>query len=132
MEGIRLAGELAPCSIFSQAKGIHAATLHHTTTRAQVPIEPIHMDTTGPYPESPGGAQYALMFASSVSDLQRPNRTRGKSTATIFVVEERFVADIGVPHAFWTDNNSEYVNRIFAKYCDGLGIQRELLRPSRR
>ena len=36
------------------------------------------------------------------------------------------MAYIGVPRAFRTDHNSEYTNRIFVEYCDGVCIHREL------
>ena len=36
---------------------------------------------------------------------------------------------IGVPHVFRNYNGSEYTNRIFAEYCDGLEIRRELTAP---
>ena len=49
---IQLVGELAPCSGCSMAKGIHAPTPHHTTSRAVAPLDMVHIDTTGPFPES--------------------------------------------------------------------------------
>ena len=53
--GIQLVGELAPCSGCSMAKGIRASTPHHTTSRAAAPLDMVHIDTTGPFPESLGG-----------------------------------------------------------------------------
>ena len=50
--GIQLVGELAPCSGWSMAKGIRAPTPHRTTSRAEAPLDLVHIDTAGPFPES--------------------------------------------------------------------------------
>ena len=42
---------------------------------------------------------------------------------------QRFVADIGVPRAFRTDNGAEYTNSTFVEYCSSLQIRRELTAP---
>ena len=42
---------------------------------------------------------------------------------------KRFVADIGVPHAFRTDNDTEYLNSMFVDFCNDLGICREFTAP---
>ena len=39
---------------------------------------------------------------------------------------QRFVADMGVPRAFRTDNGTEYTNSAFVEYCNSLQIRREL------
>ena len=49
---VRLAGTLTPYLGCSQAKGTREAISHHTTARAQEPMELINIDTAGPYPES--------------------------------------------------------------------------------
>ena len=54
--GIRLVGELAPCSRFSQKNRVRVATPYHTATRTQAPMELINVDTTKPYPEALGGS----------------------------------------------------------------------------
>ena len=69
---IRLVGELASCSGCSKAKGIRAATPYYTTVRAREPMEPIHIDTAGPYLESIGGSRYIVLFNDSTCRLQRP------------------------------------------------------------
>ena len=53
---IQLVGELAPCSGCSMAKGICAPTPYHTTFRAAVPIEMVHIDIAGPFQVSLGGS----------------------------------------------------------------------------
>ena len=90
----------------------------------------IHVDTVGPYPESLGGSRYyVVMFVDSVSRLQRPYETQDKSVPAILAVVNRFVADMGVPSAFRAENGTEYTNRVFAEYCEGLGIHHELTAP---
>ena len=42
---------------------------------------------------------------------------------------QRFVADMGVPRAFRTDNGTEYTNSAFVEYCNSLQIRRELTAP---
>ena len=74
--GIQLVGELAPCSGCSMAKGIRASTPHRTTSRAEAPLDLVHIDTTGPFPESLGGSRYVVMFVDSASRFQRPYGTR--------------------------------------------------------
>ena len=125
--GIQLVGELAPCSGCSMAKGIRASTPHRTTFRAEAPLDLVHIDTAGPFPESLGGSRYVVMFVDS--RFQRPYGTRDKSASVILGVVQRFVADMGVPRAFRTDNGTEYTNSAFAEYCNGLQIRRELTAP---
>ena len=44
-------------------------------------------------------------------------------------VVKYFVANMGVPRAFRTDNGAECINSTFVDYCHGLGIRRELTAP---
>ena len=84
--GIQLVGELAPCSGCSMAKGIRASTSHRTTSRAEAPLDLVHIDTAGPFPESLGGSRYVVMFVDSASGFQRPYGTRDKSASAILRV----------------------------------------------
>ena len=127
--GIQLVGELAPCLGCSMAKGIRASTPHCTTSRAEAPLDLVHIDTAGPFPESLGGSRYVVMFVDSASRFQRPYGTRDKSASAILGVVQRFVADMGVPRAFRTDNGTEYTNSAFVEYSNGLQIRRELTAP---
>ena len=111
------------------AKGIRAPTPHHTTFRAVAPMDMVHIYTAGPFRESLGGSRYVVMFVYSASRFQRPHGTRDKSVSTIFGVVKRFVADMGVPRAFRTDNVAKYTNSTFVDYCNGLGIHHELTPP---
>ena len=111
------------------AKGIRASTPHRTTSRAENPLDLVHIDTAGPFPESLGGSRYVVMFVDSASRFQRPYGTRDKSASAILGVVQRFVADMGVPRAFRTDNGTEYTNSAFVEYCNGLQIRRELTAP---
>ena len=56
-------------------------------------------------------------------------RAREKSVAAIFYVVKRFVADMGVPRAFRTENGTEYANSMFVDFSNGLGSRRELTAP---
>ena len=128
--GFRLTGQLVSCWVCSMAKGNRAPTAHHTTTaRANRPMELIHIDTAGPFPASPGGSRYVVMFVDSASRLQRPCGTRDKSAAAVLAVVKRFIADMGVPQAFRSDNRADYTNHSFVEYCNNLGIRRELTAP---
>ena len=127
--GIQLVGELAPCSGCSMAKGIRAPTPHRTTSRAEAPLDLVHIDTAGPFPESLGGSRYVVMFVDSASRFQRPYGTRDKSASAILGVVQRFVADMRVPRAFRTDNGTEYINLAFGEYCNSPQIRRELTAP---
>ena len=69
------------------------------------------------------------MFVASASRLQRPYGVCEKSAAAIPSVVKRFVADMGVPRAFRTDNGTEYSNSMFVDFCSGLGIRRESTAP---
>ena len=55
--------------------------------------------------------------------------TRDKSASAILGVVQRFVADMGLPRAFRTDNGTEYTNSDFVEYCNSLQIRRELTAP---
>ena len=85
----------------------------------------IHIDTTGPYPTSLGGSRFVVIFVDSAWRLQRPYSVREKSAAAVPSVVKRFVADMGVPRAFRTDNGTEYSNSMSVDFCNGLGIRRE-------
>ena len=113
--GIQLVGELAPCSGCSMVKGIRASTPHRTTSRAAAPLDMVHIDTAGPFPESLGGSRYVVMFVDSASCFQRPYGTRDKSASAMLGVVQRFVADMGLPRAFRTDNGTEYTNSDFVE-----------------
>ena len=128
---IRLTRELliVSCSACSRAKGHRAPTPHHATRRATQPLGLVHIDTAGPYPTSLRGSRYVVMFVDSASRLQRPYGEREKSAAAILSVVKRFVADMGVPRAFRTDNGTEYSNSMFVDFCNGLGIRREFTAP---
>ena len=89
------------------AEGIRAPTPHRTTSRAATPLD-IHIDIAGPFPESLGGSPYVVMFVDSASRFQRPYGTRDKSALANLSAVQRFVADVGVPRAFRTDNGTEY------------------------
>ena len=127
--GIRLTGELVSCSACSRAKGHRAPTPHHATRRATHPLGLVHIDTARPYPTSLGGSRYVVMFVDSASRRQRPYGVREESAAAILSVVKRFVADMGVPRAFRTDNSTEYSNSTFVDFCNGLGISREFTAP---
>ena len=127
--GIQLVGELAPCSGCSMTEGIRASTPHHTMSRAAATIHMVHIHTTGPFRESLGGLRHAAMFVDSATRFQRPSGARDKSASVILGVVKRFMADMGVPRAFSTDNGAEYTNSTFVDYCNGLGTRRELTAP---
>ena len=127
--GIRSTGELVSCLACSRAKGYRAPTPHHATRRATQSLGLVHIDTAGPYPTSLGGSWYVVMFVDSASRLQWPYSVREKSAAAILSVIKRFVADMGVPRAFRTDNGTEYSNGMFVDFCNGLGIRREFTAP---
>ena len=111
------------------AKGIRAPTPHYTTSRAKAPLDLVHIDTAGPFPESLGGSRYVFMFVDSASRFQRPYGTRDTSASAILGVMQWFVADMGVPRAFRTDNGTEYTKSAFVEYCNGFQIRRELTAP---
>ena len=110
------------------AKGIRASIPHRTTSRAAAPLDLVHIDTVGPFPEFLGGSRY-VVFVDSASRFQRPYGTRDKSASAILKVVQRFVADMGVPRAFRTDNGAEDTNSAFVEYCNSLQIRRELTAP---
>lgn len=96
--------------------------------RATMSMDPVHIDTTGPYPASLGWSRYIIMFVDSVSRLQLPYGVLAMSAFAILAVGKRFVAKMGAPRVFLTDNGTECTNGIFVDYCS-LGIQRELTAP---
>ena len=127
--GIQLVEELIPCSGCSMAKGIRSPTPHHTTSWAAAPMDMVHIDTAGPFQESLGGSRCVVMFVDSASRFPRPYGIRDKSASAILGVGQRFVADMGVPQAFRTDNGAEYPMSTFVDYCNSLRIRRELTAP---
>ena len=66
------------------------------------------------------------IFVDSASRFRRPYGTREKSASVILGMVQHFVADMGVPQAFRTDNGAEYTNSTFFEYCNSLRIRREL------
>ena len=69
------------------------------------------------------------VFVDSASRLQRPYGVREKSAAAILSVVKRFVADMGFPRAFRTDNGTVYSKIMFVNFCNSLGIRREFTAP---
>ena len=67
-------------------KGIRAPTPHRTTSRAAAPLDRVHIDTAGPFPESLGGSRYVVMFVDSASRLQRLYGTRDTSASAVLGV----------------------------------------------
>ena len=65
------------------------------------------------------------MSVDSASRRQRPYGTREKSADGFASVVKRFVADVGVPHAFRTENGSKNSNSMFVDFCNDLGIRHE-------
>ena len=126
---IQFVGELAPCSGYSMARGIRTPTPHHITSLAAAALDMVNTDTAGPFPESLEGSRYVVMFVDSASRFQRPYGTQAKSASAILGVVQRFVADMGVPRVFRTDNVAEYTNSTFVEYCNSLQICRELTAP---
>ena len=51
---------------------------------------------------------------------------REKSAAAILTIVKRFIADMGLPRAFRSDNGTEYTNPLFVESCNNVGIRREL------
>ena len=100
----------------NRGKWERAPTAHHTTARAKRPMGLIHIVTAGPFPASLGGSRYVVILVDSASRLRYPYGTRDKSAATIPVVVKRFIADMGVPRAFRSDNGAEYTNHAFVEY----------------
>ena len=123
--GFRLTRKSVSCSASSRAKGYRAPTPHHATRRATQPLRHFHIDTTGPYQTSLGGTRYVVMFVDSALHLQRPYGARVKRAATIFSVVKRFVANMGAPRTFRTDNGAVYSNSMFVDVCNGFGMCRE-------
>ena len=69
------------------------------------------------------------MFVDSASHLQRQYGTRDKSAAAVLAVVKRFIADMGVPRAFRSNNGAEYTNHLFVEYCNNLRIRGGLTAP---
>ena len=113
----------------SRSLSIRAPTPHRTTSRAAAPLDLVQIDTAGPFPESLGGSRYVVMFVYSASRFQHPYRTRDKSASAILGVVQWFVADMGVPREFRTDNGTKYTNSAFVEYCNSLQIRHELTAP---
>ena len=53
--------------------------------------------------------------------IRRAWKERGRYLPAV----KRFVADMGVPRAFRTDNGTQYSNTVFVDFRNGLGICRE-------
>ena len=49
---------------------------------------------------------------------------------TILAVMKSSVAGMSVPRAFRATDSVEYTNRSFVEYCGGVGVRRELTRPT--
>ena len=67
------------------------------------------------------------MLGRGALRLKRPYGAREKSASAILTVVKRFVADMGIPRDFRTDNGTEYLNGMSVDYCKCLGIRRELI-----
>ena len=111
------------------AKVNRAPTPHHSMKRETQPLGLVHIDFAGRYLTSLEALRYVVMFVDSASRLQRSYGVREKSAATVVYVVKCFVAGMGVPRAFRTDNGPGCSNSVFVVFCNGLGIRHEFTAP---
>ena len=125
-QDVTLTGTLQPCEGCLEAKGVRAGVLRRTTSRAERPMETVHIDLAGPYEASMGEWIYLIMFVYSASRWTRLYGMKNKSETTAFV--KKFVADtndMGPPKCFRSDNGGEFTSNNHVNYWDSVGIRRE-------
>ncbi|CAN0527058.1 unnamed protein product, partial [Laminaria digitata] len=127
--GVKVIGELVPCSGCSEAKGRRMAVPWTTGCRSTRPLERLYVDLSGKRPTSAGGAAYLMMIVDDYSRLGWPYFLKRKSDVPAAFAG--FLADInatGVPsivESVRSDNGTEFVTREFVEMLDRRGIRRE-------
>ena len=130
--GVALRGVLRPCGRSLEAKGVRGEVPRRTTSRAERPMEAVHIDLAGPYEASMGGSLNLLTFVDSASKWMRPYGMKRNSETTASV--QKFVADMnamGRPHCVRPDNGGEFNSGSYVDYCDFVGIRRENTAPGK-
>lgn len=117
--GLRLTGQLVPCTGFSMAKGIRAVVPKSTSSRANLPGELVHIQLAGPYQASVGVSEYVIMFTDSASRLIRPHDLKRKPDLPLMV--ERYIAGLGQLSAFRADDG--FAGKAYVKIYGGRGIR---------
>ena len=99
---------------------------------AGVPLERVHLDILGPFPESRQGNRYVLMvvdqFTKWVECLPLPNQSASE-VATAFVNE--FVSRLGCPLQVHTDQGTNFESELFLAVCSLLRIAKTRTTPYR-
>ena len=104
------------------------SSLHTQVTG--VPMERVCIDIVGPFPESKSGNKYALVatdyFTKFVEIYPLPNQ---EATSVASVLAKEFFSKYGIPHFIHSDQGSQFESKLFAEFCNILGITKTRTTP---
>lgn len=116
------------CNVSKKANRKLRATLG--TYHAGYPLERVHLDFLGPFPESNNGNKYILMlvdqFTKWVECYPLPDQT-ALSTARVFI--DNFVSRFGSPCIIHTDQGRQFEGDLFGAMCQILDISKSRTTP---
>ena len=130
--GVTLPGVLQPCSGCLEAIEVRTGVPRRTASRAEKPMETVHVDLAGPYDVSVGGSVHLIMFVDSTSRWMRPNGMIKRPEIITYV--RKLVTNMNGmrrPYCFRTDNGGEFTSSHYVEICDSVGIRREYTAPGK-
>lgn len=116
------------CTECESHKAKRAAISRTVGTRADAPLDVVHMDVLGPLPvESEDGYRYAIGFIDSHSRYCVVYTIPTKDK--VFEKVQQFVADVGKPRILASDCAKEFLSTAMATFCREQGIRFETSAP---
>ena len=99
---------------------------------AGAPVERLHIDILGPFPQSVAGNRYILMlvcqFTKWLEAYPLPEQT---AEQTARVVVDHFISRFGVPEQIHTDQGRNFTSKLFEGICKLLEITKTRTTPYR-
>ena len=96
---------------------------------AQSPMDHGAIDLAGPYPTTPRGYNFILVFTDVASRMVFLRPLRSKSAADVAAALWHLFCDIGFPLVLQSDNGTEFVNSVIQAFSTLAGVDRRLVAP---
>ena len=115
-----------PCQKFNIGKhGFHPLTPIH----ASLPWDHVATDTAGPFPQSPQGYKYLLVFVCVCTRFTLLKPLKDKSAAAVAIAMLEVFTTLGFPKILQSDNGTEFVNEVVNQMAASAQIDKRLVTP---
>ena len=97
---------------------------------AGVPMERIHIDMLGPFPESPTGNKYILMVVDQFTKWVEGYPTRDQTAETVAaVLSTQFFSRFGCPLEIHSDMGKNFESKLIQELCRLMGVHKTRTTP---